>query len=80
MGINYEETLDLDVDINPLNSCNLALPLVGSTIPVTDGEESFSVGQRSSEVTITYQTTGHQPFTLKSGWWEGNFYARGRRT
>jgi hypothetical protein len=79
MGVNYEETLDLDVDINPLNSCNIAISLVGSTIPLLDGEESFGVNQRSSEVTITYQTTAHNPFTVKSGWYEGNFYARGKR-
>jgi hypothetical protein len=78
MNIAYQDTMDLDINVNPLNSCDITYAL-DSTQPGIDGEKYVPVGQRTSDVTITLKSTGHGPFTALSAWWDGMYHNRARK-
>jgi hypothetical protein len=78
MNIAYQDMMDLDINVNPLNSCDITYAL-DSTAPGTDGEKYVPVGQRTSDVTITLKSTGHGPFTALSAWWDGMYHNRARK-
>jgi hypothetical protein len=75
--VSYVDTMDLDINVNPLNSCDITYT-VDSTQPGTDGEKYCAVGQLSSDVVILLKSTGHNPFNVQSLLWRGNHFVRAK--
>jgi hypothetical protein len=78
INVAYQDTMDLDININPLNSCDITYA-IDSSASGTDGEKYVPVGQLTSDVTITLKSTGHNPFTALSAWWDGMYHNRARK-
>jgi hypothetical protein len=73
--VAYTDTMGFDVNVNPLNSCDITYS-VSASAPGDDGEKYCAVGQLSSDVTLLVKTTGYNPFNIQSLWWRGNHFIR----
>jgi len=78
LNVAYQDTMDMVVNVNPLNSCDINYS-VASTAPGADGEKYVAVGQLSSDVTLSIKSTGHGPFTALSAWWRGMYTNRAQK-